>query len=75
MILTERMKLCRINNKENQSEVAETLGIIQTHYSKYERGKIEINVRYLKKLCEHWNVTADYLLGLTDTPYTLDSRK
>lgn len=75
MPLTERMKLCRINNKETQSEAAEALGIIQTHYSKYERGKIEINVRYLKKLCEHWNVTADYLLGLTDIPYTLDSRK
>lgn len=75
MPLTERMKLCRINNKETQTETAEALGIVQQHYSKYETGKMEINVRYLKKLCEHWNVTADYLLGLTDIPYTLDSRK
>lgn len=75
MDLQKRMKMCRIAKDEKQAETADALGIVQQHYSKYETGKMEINVRYLKKLCEHWNVTADYLLGLTDIPYTLDSRK
>lgn len=75
MTLEKRIKLCRIAKDEKQIETCKAIGINQQQYSSYETGKNEINVRYLKKLCEHWNVTADYLLGLTDTPYTLDSRK
>ena len=46
--------------------LASELGITQQMLSKYERDITVIKVDILKKLAEYFNVTTDYLLGLSD---------
>lgn len=42
------------------------MGITQQMLSKYERDITTIKVDVLKKLAEYFNVTTDYLLGISD---------
>jgi len=49
-----------------QKEVAAVLGIDQRVYSNYETGKREIPTHLLIKLAKLYDVSTDYLLGLTD---------
>jgi transcriptional regulator with XRE-family HTH domain len=45
-------------------QFAHILGIEPATYRKYERGAAEPNFETLTRLCEHLNVTPDYLLPL-----------
>jgi transcriptional regulator with XRE-family HTH domain len=47
-----------------QSAVARVLGTTQQVYSRYENGINEMPIRHLRTLCEYYNVSADYVLGL-----------
>ena len=42
--------------------------ISQTMYARYERGANELPIHHLIKLCELYQVSSDYFLGLRDTP-------
>ena len=48
-----------------QQQVADFLGTSQTMYARYERGANELPIRHLVRLCEIYDVSADYLLGKT----------
>lgn len=50
----------------NQTQIAKMLGMSQTGYSKYETGENDIPTTILIKLANFYNVSIDYLLGLTD---------
>ncbi|MCH5316637.1 MAG: helix-turn-helix transcriptional regulator [Eubacterium sp.] len=56
----------REDNDKSQKEVAEFLGTTQQVYSRYELGENEIPIRHIIALCKYYNVSADYMLGLTD---------
>lgn len=47
-----------------QKEIAALLDITQQQYSLYESGQREIKLAHLITLCEHYHVSADYILGL-----------
>lgn len=47
-----------------QEQIAQYLGTSQTMYARYERGANELPIRHLIKLCELYNVSADYILGI-----------
>ncbi len=49
-----------------QQFVAEYLKIDRSNYSKYELGKLEINISMLISLSKLYKVSTDYILGLTD---------
>lgn len=49
-----------------QKQVADYLGTSQTMYARYERGANEMPVRHLIKLSQLYNVSADYILGLSN---------
>lgn len=53
-----------------QQEIAEILGTSQTMYARYERGANELPIRHLLTLCNHYGVSADYILGRTNNPKT-----
>lgn len=53
----------REDNDKTQQEVADILGTAQTMYARYERGANELPIRHLIKLCDYYNVSADYILG------------
>lgn len=49
---------------KTQSEISEILGTSQTMYARYERGANELPIHHLITLCNYYNVSADYILGI-----------
>ena len=49
-----------------QQQVASVLGTSQTMYARYERGANELPIHHLLKLYSLYNVSSDYILGLSD---------
>lgn len=62
--MMEKLRDLREDNDLTQEEVAKILGTSQTMYARYEREANELPLRHLKSLCELYNVSADFLLGL-----------
>ena len=62
----ERMKALRQDNDLSQKTIAQILGVAQTTYSQYELYKRPMPIEYLVALCKFYNVSSDYMLGLTD---------
>ena len=61
-----RIKELRLSFSLTQTEMAGKIGVNQTAVGKYERGEIEPNFLTLKKLCEIFGCSVDYLLGFSD---------
>ena len=66
MDYTKRMRDLREDHDYTQRQIAEYLGTSQTMYARYERGANELPIRHLVRLCELYQVSADYFLCLTD---------
>ncbi len=49
-----------------QKQIADILGTSQTMYARYERGANDLPIRHLIALCKYYQISADYILGLTD---------
>ena len=66
-----RLKDSREDGDIKQTEIAQYLHIKQNTYSQYENGQRQLPVEILIKLAKYYNVTTDYILGLTDAknPY------
>lgn len=62
----EIIKELRLEKNLTQQFVANYLNIDRSNYSKYEKGKLEINLEMLKQLCLLYEVSADYIIGLKD---------
>lgn len=52
----------------SQKAVADLLGVTRTQVSDIENGKSGTNLDRFYQLCEFYQVSADYLLGITDDP-------
>lgn len=65
MKLGARLKEARIG-RASQLEIAELLYTTQQQISKYENDIQEIPCRHIITLARYYNVSTDYLLGLTD---------
>ena len=63
-----RLRDLREDHDLSQQQIAEILGIQQTVYSRYERGFQTIPLQHLVTLAKYYDVSADYLLDLTDKP-------
>lgn len=62
----ERLKLLRKELKKTQSDLANILGITVSAYGNYELGQREPDNANLVKLARYFNVSTDYLLGLSN---------
>lgn len=62
----KRIRDLREDADLTQSQIAEYLGTSQTMYARYERGANEIPIRHIIKLCKYYDVSADYILGITE---------
>ena len=60
------MRALREDGDFTQTEIAKELGISQQYYSKYETGEYEMPVRHLITLAKFYQVSVDYLVGLTE---------
>lgn len=63
------LRLSDLRKEKNisQKEAASCLGVSQALLSHYEKGIRECGLDFLKKACDYYDVTSDYLLGLTDS--------
>jgi transcriptional regulator with XRE-family HTH domain len=66
MQIGERIKQLRREKCLTQQQIANTLKIDRSNYSKYELGKLEVNNEMLIKLATLFDVSTDYILGLED---------
>ena len=64
----DRLKELRKSKKLKQTDMALFLDINIRAYQDYEYGKFEPNIEKIAKLAEYFDVSTDYLLGLTDCP-------
>lgn len=62
-----RLRDLREDHDKTQQNIADILGTSQTMYARYERGANELPLRHLLKLADYYGVSADYLLGRSDT--------
>lgn len=67
-----RLKDIREDSDLTQEEIAKILQTTQQYYGKYENGKIELPFSRAIELAKFYNISLDYLAGITDTPRTLD---
>jgi len=78
----DRLKKVREERGYTQEKLAEFLNIGQLQIWRYENGETEPKADTLAKIASFLNVSADYLLGLSDTPggffqtdFTMKERK
>lgn len=70
----KRIRDLREDHDKTQEEIARILGTSQTMYARYERGANEMPIRHLITLCKYYQVSADYILNLTDNPAVPDKK-
>lgn len=68
MMFTKRMRDLREDKDLKQSDIANILNITRQQYQLYESGKRQLPIDLLVKLCEFYNVSSDYILGLKEKP-------
>ena len=61
-----RLRDLREDRDCTQKQIAELLFITQQQYSLYEKGYRDIPTQALITLAKFYNVSVDYILGLTD---------
>ena len=62
----ERLKELRLDKGLRLKDVADAVNLSIRAISNYEQGIREPSLSILKDLCRFFNVSADYLIGLTD---------
>ncbi len=67
-IFSQRLRELRKQSGQPQKVLAELLGVSINQVSEMEKGTRMTTLEKLPLICRHYNVSADYLLGLTDNP-------
>ena len=75
MKFNERLKQLRQQEGLTQRELAKSIEVGRTTISEYESGKIVPKQEGLLKLANYFNVSVDYLTGVSDNPATRQSNE
>lgn len=63
----DRLRALRLEKGLTQQQLSEKVGLVKGSISAYEQSAKYPSVDVLIKLCETFDVSSDYLLGLSDT--------
>ena len=63
-----RIKNVREDRDLTQAEIGKILNKSQQGYNHIETGRAELKIDDLIKLCQFYNLSADYIIGLIDAP-------
>lgn len=66
MNFNEKLRLLRKESGVTLKEISNGIGIPLSTYSNYEQGLREPSLHILKRICDYYDVSADYLIGRTD---------
>ncbi len=67
-----RIRNIREDRDFTQAEIGKILNKSQQGYNHIEAGRAELKIEDLVKLCRFYNVSANYLIGLSDTEEALE---
>ena len=67
-MIYKRIRDLRDDNNYTQKELSKILNCSQQVYSNYELGQRDIPTDILIKLAKFYNVSTDYILGISDNP-------
>ena len=70
MCFPKRLKELRLAHGETQRDLANAIEVGRTTISEYESGKIVPKQEGLLRIANHFNVSVDYLTGVSDNPAT-----
>lgn len=70
-----KIKNLREENDIKQEELSKILNVQRSNVSKYETGKILLREDQIVNLCKFFNVSADYLLGLSSIKNSTNTEK
>ena len=73
MAYYQRIRDLREDSDKTQTDLAEYLGTTAQHYGKYENGNAEIPFERAIALAKYYNVSLDYIAGLTNNKKGLAS--
>lgn len=66
IIVSQRLRLLRVEHNFTQEELSHKLSCTQVCYSQYELGIRSISITKLIEIAKLYQVSTDYILGLTD---------
>ncbi|OUO94758.1 LexA family transcriptional regulator [Cloacibacillus sp. An23] len=66
--VAERLKALRESNNMTQKQLADLVGVAQVMISKYEKGLKKPGFETTQRLAKVFDVSTDYLMGVTDHP-------
>ena len=70
-----RLRHVREDRDFTQSKIGKILNKSQQGYNHIETGRAELKIDDLKLLCDFYNLSADYLIGLSDEPRSIPIQK
>lgn len=71
MYFYQRLKDTREDADKKQEDIALILKITRQQYQLYESGRREMPMHHFIALAKYYDLSLDYLVGLTDTPKRL----
>ena len=63
-----KLRALREDHDLTQSELGQVINKSQQGYNHIEAGRAELKIDDLVKLCRFYDLSADYIIGLTDNP-------
>lgn len=63
-----RLRSVREDRDYTQAEIGRVINKSQQGYNHIETGRAELKIEDLIALCRFYNLSADYLIGLSDKP-------
>lgn len=64
----ERLKELRLAKNMTLKQMAESLGMVQRNYQRYETGEVDPPLSKTIALADYFDVSLDYLVGRSDVP-------
>ena len=64
--MVKNLKKLRENAKISQKQLADIIHVSQQSINKYENHDVEPNIDTLCAIADYFNVSTDYLIGITD---------
>ena len=64
--MNDKFQQLRREKGKTLKEVAQEIGVSLSAYSNYEQGIRQPSYDILKKICTYYEVSADYILGLSE---------
>ena len=71
----KRLRDLREDKDLKQVDLADLIGCSQATYSRYESGALGVPSDVLIKLAKYYNVSTDYILGITDNKKPCGKKK